>query len=140
MACTLDRRYLAVAQTTDGQGIPQTLLCTQILKGELVWSPARFDAMQLLLPSVSSEMEVFCAVAQYFQMFGMGCGTAVTLGVTISFRRCGTAPVPGSDYAQSCGTAHSPPARQAAGYQSGFLCYMEIVFQPWVSNAAATRG
>lgn len=72
MACTLDRRYLAVAQTTDGQGIPQTILCMQILKGELVWSPVRFDAIQLLLPSVSSRNEVFCTVAQYFKMFCMG--------------------------------------------------------------------
>lgn len=72
MACTLDRRYLAVAQTADGQGIPQTMLCMQILKGELVWSPVRFDAIQLLLPSVSSKIEVFCTVAQYFKMFCMG--------------------------------------------------------------------
>lgn len=72
MACTLDRRYLAVAQTADGQGIPQTMLCMQILKGELVWSPVRFDAIQLLLPSVSSKIEVFCTVAQYCKMFCMG--------------------------------------------------------------------
>lgn len=71
MACALDRQYLAVAQT-DGQGIPQTMLCVQISKGELVGSPGRFGAIQLLLPSVSCAIEGFCTAAQYFKVFGMG--------------------------------------------------------------------
>lgn len=89
MACTLDRRYLAVAQTTDGQGIPQTILCMQILKGELVWSPVRFDAIQLLLPSVSPGMKYSAQWLSILRCFAWAAGTSVTLlFVTISFKLC----------------------------------------------------